>query len=70
MVELTRLSISHEPNASHAELVIRRVQPTDEGLYRCEITYLQVGEDCITVQLTDFHTYADLESRLPIGQVK
>ncbi|CAH2233329.1 jg6242 [Pararge aegeria aegeria] len=51
------MSISHEPNATYAELVITNVQPDDEGVYRCEITYLQVGEDCNTVQVTDFHTY-------------
>ncbi|XP_039761639.1 hemicentin-1 isoform X2 [Pararge aegeria] len=54
---MNRMSISHEPNATYAELVITNVQPDDEGVYRCEITYLQVGEDCNTVQVTDFHTY-------------
>ncbi|XP_049882023.1 hemicentin-1 isoform X7 [Pectinophora gossypiella] len=53
----SRMSISHNPNASYAELVIERVQPEDEGVFRCEITYLQVGEDCNTVQVTDFRTY-------------
>ncbi|XP_045485352.1 uncharacterized protein LOC110992992 isoform X2 [Pieris rapae] len=52
-----RMSISHEPNATYAELVITNVKADDEGVYRCEITYLQVGEDCNTVQVTDFHTY-------------
>ncbi|KAJ2943224.1 hypothetical protein O0L34_g18936 [Tuta absoluta] len=51
------MSISHQPNATFAELVIQSVQPEDEGVFRCEITYLQVGEDCNTVQLTDFRTY-------------
>lgn len=50
--------MSHEPNASFAELVIKQVQATDEGVYRCEITYLQVGEDCNTVQVTDFVTHS------------
>ncbi|XP_045507802.1 uncharacterized protein LOC123703740 isoform X2 [Colias croceus] len=54
---MDRMSISHEPNTTYAELVITNVQPGDEGVYRCEITYLQVGEDCNTVQITDFHTY-------------
>ncbi|XP_069363172.1 uncharacterized protein nrm isoform X6 [Maniola hyperantus] len=54
---MNRMSIAHEPNATYAELVITNVQPDDEGVYRCEITYLQVGEDCNTVQVTDFHTY-------------
>ncbi|XP_064075313.1 hemicentin-1 isoform X7 [Vanessa tameamea] len=54
---MDRMSIAHEPNATYAELVITNVQPDDEGVYRCEITYLQVGEDCNTVQVTDFHTY-------------
>ncbi|CAG5027639.1 unnamed protein product [Parnassius apollo] len=54
---MDRMSISHEPNATFAELVITNVKPDDEGVYRCEITYLQVGEDCNTVQVTDFHTY-------------
>nr|XP_032524360.1 uncharacterized protein LOC116775581 isoform X1 [Danaus plexippus plexippus]XP_032524361.1 uncharacterized protein LOC116775581 isoform X1 [Danaus plexippus plexippus] len=54
---MDRMSISHEPNATFAELVITNVHPDDEGVYRCEITYLQVGEDCNTVQVTDFHTY-------------
>ncbi|CAF4945616.1 unnamed protein product [Pieris macdunnoughi] len=51
------MTISHEPNATFAELVITNVKADDEGVYRCEITYLQVGEDCNTVQVTDFHTY-------------
>ncbi|CAH2061672.1 unnamed protein product, partial [Iphiclides podalirius] len=54
---MDRMSISHDPNATYAELVIANVKPDDEGVYRCEITYLQVGEDCNTVQVTDFHTY-------------
>ncbi|XP_050680410.1 T cell receptor beta variable 29-1-like [Leptidea sinapis] len=54
---MDRMSISHQPNATFAELVITNVQPQDEGVFRCEITYLQVGEDCNTVQVTDFHTY-------------
>ncbi|XP_047508894.1 hemicentin-2 isoform X6 [Pieris napi] len=54
---MDRMSISHEPNATFAELVITNVKADDEGVYRCEITYLQVGEDCNTVQVTDFHTY-------------
>ncbi|GBP62074.1 hypothetical protein EVAR_53852_1 [Eumeta japonica] len=52
-----RLQVSHSPNTSFAELVISGVQAADEGVYRCEITYLQVGEDCNTVQVTDFATY-------------
>ncbi|XP_028179374.1 uncharacterized protein LOC114366644 [Ostrinia furnacalis] len=51
------ISISHVPNATYAELVINHVKAEDEGVYRCEITYLHVGEDCNTVQVTDFHTY-------------
>ncbi|XP_037293639.1 hemicentin-1 isoform X3 [Manduca sexta] len=54
---MDRISISHEPNATFAELVISNVKADDEGVFRCEITYLQVGEDCNTVQVTDFHTY-------------
>ncbi|XP_063543302.1 hemicentin-2-like isoform X1 [Cydia strobilella] len=54
---MTRMSISHVPNSTFAELVINSVQASDEGLYRCEITYLQVGDDCNTVQLSHFNTY-------------
>ncbi|XP_059047752.1 hemicentin-1 isoform X2 [Achroia grisella] len=54
---MDRISISHEPNATFAELVIANVKAEDEGVFRCEITYLHVGEDCNTVQVTDFHTY-------------
>ncbi|KAM3956997.1 neuromusculin isoform 1-T1 [Aphomia sociella] len=54
---MDRISISHEPNATYAELVIANVKAEDEGVFRCEITYLHVGEDCNTVQVTDFHTY-------------
>ncbi|CAH0598757.1 unnamed protein product [Chrysodeixis includens] len=52
-----RVTISYSKNMTYAELVITDVKPEDEGVYRCEITYLQVGEDCNTVQITDFHTY-------------
>ncbi|XP_047999845.1 nephrin-like isoform X6 [Leguminivora glycinivorella] len=54
---MTRMSINHVPNSTFAELVITDVQASDEGLYRCEITYLQVGDDCSTVQLSIFNTY-------------
>nr|XP_049705941.1 hemicentin-1 isoform X5 [Helicoverpa armigera] len=53
----SRVTISYSKNMTYAELVINDVKPEDEGVYRCEITYLQVGEDCNTVQITDFHTY-------------
>ncbi|XP_050555939.1 hemicentin-1 isoform X6 [Spodoptera frugiperda] len=53
----SRVTISYSKNKTYAELVINDVKPEDEGVYRCEITYLQVGEDCNTVQITDFHTY-------------
>ncbi|CAH2061673.1 unnamed protein product, partial [Iphiclides podalirius] len=69
---MDRMSISHEVNATYAELVITNVQPDDEGIYRCEITYLQVGEDCNTVQVTDFHTYVkpkSVEMRTSDGRV-
>lgn len=59
---MDRLSVSYESNASFAELVVANVQAADEGVFRCEITYLQVGEDCNTVQVTDFHTYIVPES--------
>ncbi|XP_041986040.1 uncharacterized protein LOC121738194 isoform X2 [Aricia agestis] len=55
--EHDRISLLHGSNLTYAELVISNVEADDEGVYRCEITYLQVGEDCNTVQLFDFHTY-------------
>ncbi|XP_064292902.1 hemicentin-1 isoform X6 [Plodia interpunctella] len=54
---MDRIKISHSPNATAAELIIEDVHPEDEGVYRCEITYMHVGDDCNTVQITDFHTY-------------
>lgn len=42
-----RLSVLYAPNSSYAELGI---------VFRCEITYLQLGEDCDTGQLIDFKT--------------
>ncbi|PZC76279.1 hypothetical protein B5X24_HaOG204834 [Helicoverpa armigera] len=55
---MRKVTISYSKNMTYAELVINDVKPEDEGVYRCEITYLQVGEDCNTVQITDFHTYS------------
>ncbi|XP_026317447.1 uncharacterized protein LOC113228386 [Hyposmocoma kahamanoa] len=52
-----RMSISYKNNDSFAELVIANVKAEDEGIFLCEITYIQVGEDCNTVQVTDFRTY-------------
>lgn len=52
-----RLKVAYPGNMTYAELIIEDVKSEDEGVYRCEITYLQVGEDCNTVQITDFATY-------------
>ncbi|XP_072934029.1 uncharacterized protein nrm isoform X2 [Epargyreus clarus] len=54
---MDRLTHYHELNTTIAELEIADVQASDEGTYRCEVTYLHVGEDCSTNQIKDFHTY-------------
>ena len=36
---------------SEAELTISPVQTTDEGEYKCEITFLDISKNCPVVQL-------------------
>lgn len=51
-----RLEVIHEANSTAAVLKISPVRAEDEGVFRCELTYLLVGEDCDTVQLLHFRT--------------
>ena len=43
---------------SEAELTISPVQTTDEGEYKCEITFLDISKNCPVVQLVKPTTLA------------
>ena len=43
---------------SEAELTISPVQTTDEGEYKCEITFLDISKNCPVVQLVKLTTLA------------
>lgn len=58
--ELWRARFVLSSNESQAGLKISSLQLADEGLYRCEITYLEINEGCPVVQyvnLTVLGTY-------------
>lgn len=38
------------PNESKTELRLSNINLDDEGLYRCEITYLEINERCPVIQ--------------------
>jgi hypothetical protein len=51
-----RSTVVEVEDSSHLE--INDIQPTDDGTYRCEITYLEISEDCQAVFLHDLKTIA------------
>ena len=45
-----RARFMFSPNETQAALKISNLQLSDEGVYRCEITYLEINEGCPVVQ--------------------
>ncbi|CAG0915649.1 unnamed protein product [Notodromas monacha] len=44
------------PNTSLFELVISPLRASDEGVYKCDITYLEVKDECAVVQFVNLTT--------------
>lgn len=55
-------------NESQAGLRISNLQLADEGLYRCEITYLEINEGCPVVQYVNL-TVLGMIKRLGIESI-
>ncbi|CAG0902763.1 unnamed protein product [Cyprideis torosa] len=53
-----RASLRVHPSKSYVQLIINPVQPGDEGRYKCDITYLQVKDECTVVQFLNLTTIA------------
>lgn len=41
-----RIQVDHSANQSESFLVIKTVEVTDEGIYKCKITYYEVRDNC------------------------
>ncbi|XP_037073328.1 hemicentin-1-like [Pollicipes pollicipes] len=48
--------------SSTTELEIRNLRPDDESLYKCELTYLEVRDDCAVIQFVNLTTLAKPEN--------
>lgn len=56
---LFRMSVKYEPNNTKALLTINPVEILDEASYKCEITYLEVRENCDVVQIIRLQTLGE-----------
>lgn len=50
------MEVEYTPNSSVSRLHIKDVAVTDEALYKCEKTYLEVRENCDVVQVIKLRT--------------
>ena len=57
MLKLKRARFIFSPNESEAALKISSLQLSDEAVYRCEITYLEINEGCPVVQYVNLTVY-------------
>jgi hypothetical protein len=55
-ISLHRAQLFDSPNSSLFELVISPLKATDEGVYKCDITYLEVKDECAVVQFVNLTT--------------
>ncbi|XP_065562725.1 hemicentin-1-like isoform X10 [Artemia franciscana] len=53
---IDRSEFQFNASSSHSGLLIKAVSRNDEGLYRCEITYLEVRDNCDVVQSINLTT--------------
>ncbi|CAG0881270.1 unnamed protein product [Darwinula stevensoni] len=53
-----RSQLFPSPDGGVFELVISPVRPEDQGLYKCDITYLEVDDQCAVVQFVNLTTLA------------
>lgn len=54
------MSVEYAPNNTKALLKINKVELQDEASYKCEITYLEVRENCDVVQIIKLQTMGKL----------
>ena len=53
---ICRSQLFPSPDGGVFELVISPVRPEDQGLYKCDITYLEVDDQCAVVQFVNLTT--------------
>lgn len=56
------MEVVYEPTSTDALLKISEVRIEDEASYKCEITYLDVRENCDIVQVIKLNTLGKLTS--------
>ncbi|KAK9736364.1 hypothetical protein QE152_g12628 [Popillia japonica] len=50
------MSVEYTETSTYASLIIKSVEIDDEASYKCEITYLEVRENCDVVQMIKLST--------------
>lgn len=56
MISFCRMTVEYSANSMNALLRISSVKVEDEAIYKCEITYLEVIENCDVVQIVRLTT--------------
>lgn len=51
-----RMEVLYVPGSTESHLQIRALELTDEAVYKCEITYMEVRENCDVVQFVNLTT--------------
>lgn len=54
------MNVEYAPKSTYARLIIKSVEIQDEASYKCEITYLEVRENCDVVQIIKLSTLGEL----------
>lgn len=54
------MDVEYSLKSTDARLIIKSVEIQDEATYKCEITYLEVREDCDVVQIIKLTTLGEL----------
>ena len=57
-----QLKIEDDTSDSDAKLRIKNIKTSDEGEYKCEITFLDITKNCPVVQLVKLTTLGKLHS--------
>ncbi|XP_044729273.1 hemicentin-1 [Chrysoperla carnea] len=52
----SRMEVQYVPGSTESHLQIRALELTDEAVYKCEITYMEVRENCDVVQFVNLTT--------------
>lgn len=50
------MEVLYVPGSTESHLQIRALELTDEAVYKCEITYMEVRENCDVVQFVNLTT--------------